>query len=265
MKIKHLLVIAFLALVLASCQAPRLGYFQDVQPGEVKTLDNSHFIRIQPGDKMSILVSSKDPQLAYLYNLNIVGHYSSSSTDKSSLSTSNIASYTVDEQGNIDFPVVGKLHIAGMTRGEVAKFIKTTLVNGNYIKDPTVTVDFQDLFFSVIGEVKNPGRFNLDRDQVTIIDAISRAGDLTIYGRRDNVLVLREENGKQISYRLNLSNGKELYESPAFYLKQNDVIYVEPNAMRARESTGTGNAFLQPSLWISLASLITTVIVLITK
>ena len=79
------------------------------------------------------------------------------------------------------------------------------------------------------------------------------------------MLVLREENGKQISYRLNLSNGKELYESPAFYLKQNDVIYVEPNAMRARESTGTGNAFLQPSLWISLASLITTVIVLITK
>lgn len=78
MKIKHLLVIAFLALALASCQAPRLGYFQDVQPGEVKTLDNSHFIRIQPGDKMSILVSSKDPQLAYLYNLNIVGHYSSS-------------------------------------------------------------------------------------------------------------------------------------------------------------------------------------------
>lgn len=254
-----------MALALTGCQAPNLGYFQDVKSGEVQKLESTHFIRIQPGDKMSILVSSKDPQLAYLYNLNIVGHYNSSTTDRSSISTSNVASYTVDESGDIDFPVVGKLHIAGMTRGEVAKFIKSTLVNGNYIKDPTVTVDFQDLSFSVIGEVKNPGRFIIDRDRLTIIDALSRAGDLTIYGRRDNVLVMREEGDKQVSYRVNLSNGKELYESPAFYLKQNDVVYVEPNEKRARESTGVGNAFQQPSLWISLASLLTTIIVLITN
>lgn len=226
-------------------------------------LTKSQYVKIQPGDRLSILISSKDPGLAYLYNLNIVGHYIASSSNN--LSTSQIAIYTVDPNGDIDFPVVGKLHIADMTRHEIANFVKDKLISGSYLKDPTVTVDFVDLYYSVMGEVNQPGRYAFDRDKITLIDAISRSGDLTIYGRRDNVLIVREEKGYQTTYRVDLTNTQQLYSSPAFYLKQGDAIYVTPNNKRARESTGTGNAFLQPSLWISLASLTTSILLLIKK
>ena len=169
-----------------------------------------------------------------------------------------MASYTVDENGCIDVPVLGQMEIKGKTRSGVAAYIKKELIDRQMLKDPVVTVDFLDLFFSVMGEVNAPGRFLMDHDKTTLIDALSRAGDLTINGRRDNVLVMREENGKQLAYRIDLTNLQSIYNSPVYYLKQGDMIYVEPNENQARESTGTGNALTQPTLWISLASLLTT-------
>lgn len=262
MKLKHIILLAVLGLLFSACQTPHLGYFQDVKDNQTEQMAPPKSVTIQPGDKLSILVSSKNPELAYLYNLPIVGHYSAS-TSRGTLSTSQVASYTVDESGNIDFPILGEMHIQGMTRSELAHYVKKELISKDQIKDATVTVDFLDLYFSVMGEVKNPGRFNFDRDQVTIIDALSRAGDLTIYGRRDNVLVMREQGDKQLAYRLDLTNAQSLYKSPAFYLQQNDVIYVEPNKRRAKESTEIGNAFSSPSLWISAASLIMSIIILV--
>ena len=124
---------------------------------------------------------------------------------------------------------------------------------------------FLDLYFSVMGEVKTPGRFLIDHDKTTLLDALSRAGDLTIYGKRDNVLVMREENGKQMTYRIDLSNAASLYNSPAFYLKQEDIVYVEPNERRAREATPLGNSLANPSLWVSVASFTMSLAVLIFK
>jgi polysaccharide export outer membrane protein len=249
---------------MTSCQAPRLGYFQDVQSGQVQQLQPPKLVTIQPGDKLSILVGSKDPGLAYLFNLNIVGRYRTAQSD-ANLSTSQVASYTVDEAGEIDFPVMGKLNIKGMTRREVADYIKTQLISRSLLKDPVVTVDFLDMTYSVLGEVNDPGRFLMDHDKTTLIDALSRAGDLTINGKRDNVLVMREEDGMEKAYRIDLTNLESLYSSPVYYLKQGDMVYVEPNEKKARESTAAGNAFLQPTLWISLASLLTSVSVLIFK
>ena len=260
MKISKLIILMFLALLVASCTAPKLGYFQDVQSGQVQELQAPKLVTVQPGDKLSILVSSKDPGLAYLFNLPIVGRYKTSQSDVN-LNASQVASYTVDANGEIDFPVLGKISLIGMTRSH----IKNQLITRELLKDPIVTVDFLDLFFSVMGEVNDPGRFLMDHDVTTIIDALSRAGDLTINGRRDNVLVMREENGKQMAYRVDLTNLQSLYISPVYYLKQGDLIYVEPNEKKARESTAAGNAFLQPTLWISLASLLTSVSVLIFK
>ncbi len=264
MKLSKLIMLLVLTLVVASCAAPRLGYFQDVQSGQVQQLQQPKLVTVQPGDKLSILVGSKDPGLAYLFNLQIVGRYRTSQSD-ANLSTSQVASYTVDENGEIDFPVLGKLNIKDMTRSQIAAFIKNQLISRELLKDPVVTVDFLDLFFSVMGEVNDPGRFLMDHDVTTLIDALSRAGDLTINGRRDNVLVMREENGNQKAYRIDLTNLQSLYGSPVYYLKQGDMIYVEPNEKKARESTAAGNAFLQPTLWISLASLLTSVSVLIFK
>ena len=264
MKINKLIVLMCLAILAGSCSAPKLGYFQDVQSGQVNELQPPKLVTVQPGDKLSILVGSKDPGLAYLFNLQIVGRYKTSQSD-ASLSTSQVASYTVDENGDIDFPVLGKLSLKGMTRSEIASYIKNLLITRELLKDPIVTVDFLDLYFSVMGEVNEPGRFLMDHDKTTLIDALSRAGDLTINGKRDNILVMREENGKQMAYRIDLTNVQSLYSSPVYYLKQDDLIYIEPNEKKARESTAAGNAFLQPTLWISLASLITSVSVLIFK
>jgi polysaccharide export outer membrane protein len=264
MKFRNLLILVCLTIIVSSCEAPKLGYFQDVQSGQVQQLSAPKLVTVEPGDKLSILVGSKDPGLAYLFNLQIVGRYKTSQSD-ANLSTTQVASYTVDETGCIDFPVLGKLNISGKTRSEVASYIKHELISRQMLKDPIVTVDFLDLFFSVMGEVNAPGRFLMDHDKTTLIDALSRAGDLTINGKRDNLLVMREEDGKQMAYRVDLTNIQSLYNSPVYYLKQGDMIYVEPNEKKAREATAAGNAFLQPTLWISLASLLTSVSVLIFK
>lgn len=264
-KIKKLWMSAAMALLLGGCSAPQLGYFQDLENGHVQQLSGASAIKVEPGDKLSILVSCKNPELAYLYNLNIVGRYRPSTTSESSsqLTTSQIASYTVDDNGDIDFPILGKMHIAGMTRSQVSDYVKDRLLTGNHLKDATVTVNFQDMFFEVMGEVNHPGRFAIDHDRVTLIDALSRSGDMTIYGKRDNVLVIREEDNKQYTYRIDLRNAQELYKSPAYYIKQNDIVYVEPNSTKANMSTVNGNTWRTPTFWMSVTSLITSLCVII--
>ena len=162
-------------------------------------------------------------------------------------------------------PLLGHIHVAGMTREEIASYIKEELVSKNLVKDPVVTVEFMNLTVSVLGEVASPGRFNIDKDKLTLLDALSMAGDLTVYGKRENVLVQREENGKQTLYQVNLNSGYDLYASPVYYLQQNDIVYVEPNSMKARQATVNGNNVRSASFWMSLASLLTTITVLIVK
>lgn len=137
------------------------------------------------------------------------------------------------------------------------------MIKENLVKDPVVTVEFANLGISVLGEVNSPGRFSIDRDRITILDALSMAGDLTIYGNRSKVMVLRQEGDVQRVYGLNLTSGEHIYTSPAYYLQQNDVVYVEPNAVKARQSTVNGNNVRSTSFWISLASLLTSVAILI--
>ena len=264
MTIKKLFIAISCCALLTGCKAPQIGYFQDIQSGQGEILLNPQSIKIQPGDKLSILVSSKNPELAYLYNLPIVGHYQAS-VSNASPTFSQIASYVVDENGDINFPILGKMHISNLTRSEVAQYVKNQLVSTNQIKDATVTVDFLDLYYSVMGEVRSPGRFVIDKDRVTLIDALSRAGDLTIFGKRENVLIMRQENGRQVAYHVDLANAQQLYSSPAFYLRQNDLVYVEPNAKKARESTAVGNTFTQPTFWVSIASLLISLAILIKK
>ena len=174
-----------------------------------------------------------------------------------------VSGYTVDAHGDIDFPVLGKVHVAGMKRQEIAEYIKGELVRENLVKDPVVTVEFMNLCVSVLGEVNNPGRFSIDRDRLTVLDALSLAGDLTIYGNRYKVIVLRQEDDVQRVYGIDLTSGEHVYSSPAYYLQQNDVVYVEPNAVKARQSTVNGNNVRSTSFWISLASLLTSVAILI--
>lgn len=253
-----------------SCSAPsQVTYFQDLRPGESEQkVVAATEIKVRPGDKLSIIVNSRDPQLTQLFNLPYVAQQIGQgvvTVNSTSTNSQGVSGYTVDEQGMIDFPVLGKIEIAGKNREEIAAFIKEELLAKNLVKDPVVTVEYMNLCISVLGEVTNPGRYSIDRDKVTVLDAISMAGDLTIYGKREKVLVLREENGVQHVYGINLCSAEHLYTSPVYYLRQNDVVYVEPNNVRARQATVNGNNVRSTSFWISLASLLTTVAVLVFK
>ena len=239
-------------LFLASCSATKeIAYFQDLRPGETElSITDPVEITLRPKDKISILVNSRDPLLEDLFNLPIVSRQlgltptTGNSATTGYRSNHGIAGYTVDAEGQIDFPVLGKIKVEGMTREEVAAFIKKELVGNNLVKDPVVTVEFMNL-------------------TVSVLDALSMAGDLTIYGKREKVLVLRQENGKQRIYGINLCSGEHIYSSPVYYLQQGDVVYVEPNSVRARQSTVNGNNIRSTSFWVSIASLLTSVCILI--
>lgn len=267
-KVFYILLIVASAVTLGSCGSSKeVVYFQDLRPGETEIkLPEVKAITVRPEDKISIIVNSRDPQLTDLFNLPYVSRQLGQSLRTNGVTVSSnqgVSAYTVDADGKIDFPVLGKIHVAGMKREEIAECIKNELIKENLVKDPVVTVEFANLCISVLGEVNSPGRFNIDRDRLTILDALSMAGDLTIYGNRSKVMVLRQEGDVQRVYGLNLTSGEHIYSSPAYYLQQNDVVYVEPNAVKARQSTVNGNNVRSTSFWISLASLLTSVAILI--
>ena len=152
-----------------------------------------------------------------------------------------------------------------MTRDQVAKHIKRTLVEKGLILDPVVIVDYSNLQVSVLGEVNRPGKQNIDKDSYTILDAISMAGDLTIQGERDNIMVLRYQDGVQKTYLLNINDAAQLHKSDAYYLKQNDIVYVEPNSVKAGQASINGNTVRSTSFWMSLASFIMSFVTFITR
>ena len=260
-----LLLFAMPMLLLCSCQTPHVSYFSDLQHGQTEIVSQVLDIRLHPEDKLSIVVKSMDPQLSELFNLSIATHRVGYTSASSGSNNQLMSVYTIDSKGEIDFPVLGQLKVGGLVREEVARMIKERLVSENLVKDPVVIVEYANLGFDVLGEVNRPGRYTFDRDHLTILDALSMAGDLTIQGERQNVMVIRDEGGKRTSYLVNLKSGHELMSSPVFYLQQNDVVYVAPNDYRARQTTVNGNTMRSGSFWISLSSLTISLALLIMK
>ena len=267
MKFIKILSLTLMVLAAVSCSTPKeISYFQDLQPGVTElAITDPVEIKVRPKDKLSILVNAQDQKLTNMFNLPIVSQQIGQESTGSSGTSRGVSGYTVDTDGYINFPVLGKIRVEGMTREQIAEYLTGQLKEKELIKDPVVTVEFINLGVSVLGEVNNPGRIKIERDNMTILDAISEAGDLTIYGKREKVLVLRQENGRQRVYGVNLCSAEHIYSSPVYYLQQNDVVYVEPNDTKSRQSTVNGNTVRSTSFWISLASLITSIAVLIAK
>lgn len=260
MKFSKLVLSGVLGITLlsaTSCGTPKdVAYFQDLNnnPDTVITLQN-RVITVKPTDKIYIGVKSKDPQISQLFNL--MGETRGSSANNLS---QDAYYYTVDSKGDIDFPVVGKIQVAGLTREEIAEKVRKSLVDASLVKDPTITVSLSNLHYSMMGEVAKPGQYAIEDEKVTILDAISKAGDLTIQGRRNDVMVLRQENGHQKIYKIDLCSGKDIFSSPAYYLQQNDVVYVTPNDTKKRSSTLNGNTVQSTGFWLSISSLLVTVL-----
>lgn len=252
-----------------SCSTPKdVTYFQDATPETVISMAQAQPIVARPGDKLVILVTTKDPKVSALFNLPT---YSTRIEEPSQLggqvisntsvpeSAQGVASYTVSPEGYIDFPVLGKLKIEGMSRQEIAGYIKGELMGRDLVKDPTITVEFLNTGVNILGMVKTPGRYEINRDQFTVTDAIALAGDVSLNGMRNNIKVIRKENGKAKTYLIDLTNMEQTMNSPAYYLRQEDIIYVEPNEITKRATIANGNNATNVSFWISLASLLTTV------
>jgi polysaccharide export outer membrane protein len=217
-------------------------------------------ITVKPDDKLSIIVSCKDPELAEAFNLVYARPTLGQGSAKGVTSSSNngqVSAYTVDPDGNIQFPIIGSIHVAGLQRAEVAEKVKEELIRTNMLKSPTVTVEFLNASIYVLGSVGGPGEYAIDKESLNIVQAISLAGDLTITGKRENVLVVREENGQNRAYRVNLTDKASLMQSPVYYLQQNDIVYVEPNDMEKRNASNNGNTLMTPAFWMSVVTFLT--------
>lgn len=259
--IKHTILILS-ACMLAACSVPKdIAYIQDKTTGVAETFNGNTGIEIQPQDMLDITVSSsRSPELAVMFNL------SSSTTSIGSeimgSGQNRITGYVVDNEGCIDFPVLGTIQVAGMNRWALASKIKEEILGRGLLSDAVVTVEFMNFKISVIGEVNSPGTYTISGDKVTILQGLALARDLTIFGKRTNVSVIREENGQRIIYNLDLTSSN-LFTSPAYYLKQNDVIMVEPSDIKKRQSTVDDKNLRITSIAISTGSLLLTVVNLI--
>ena len=264
---QKILFILSAVLLLSSCATVKdIAYFQNKVVDHPEKIDNHAGIVIQPKDQLSIVVSSRNPELVAMFNLPVVSYQAGSEIVTGS-GQQRLLGYVVDNDGQIDFPVLGVLNVAGLTRWELSELIKKELLDKQYLTDAVVTVEFMNFKISVIGEVASPGTYAIQGDKVTILQAISMARDLTIYGERENISVIRERDGERTIYEINLCN-VDLFKSPAYYLQQNDIVYVQPNKYKERQSTVdskgqwiTSLAFSGGSMILSLISIITTYMV----
>ena len=255
-KILGFLSAAACLLGLASCNPEtykKINYLQDVSDNMTMSMKVNRGIIIQPQDQLSIIVTSRDPKMATAFNLSVSTFYTGTELNAGGASQ-RITGYVVSNEGDINFPSLGTLHVSGLNRWELQDLIKDRLADSGLLKDAVVTVEFLNFKVSVLGEVTAPGTYSVTGDKITILQALALARDLTIYGQRDNVQVIREQNGKRQIFVMDLTNSA-IFDSPAYYLQQNDVVYVTPSKVRAGQGEINDNYFKSGSFWISLASI----------
>ena len=249
-----------LLFLLAGCQSyKKVPYLQDIEViSQTEQRDNLYDAKIMPKDLLTIVVSCTSPELAAPFNLTVASPSNLAAASTLATTQPVLQTYLVDNGGRISFPVLGELHVGGLTKKATEQMIVEKLKP--YIKEtPIVTVRMVNYKISVIGEVARPGTFTISNEKVNILEALAMAGDMTVYGLRDDVKLIRENaNGKQEIIPLDL-NKAETILSPYYYLQQNDIIYVTPNKAKARNSdigTSTSLWFSATSILVSIASLL---------
>jgi polysaccharide export outer membrane protein len=250
-------IVPFLiAILLFSCASRKdLVYYQGIDGIAAQEKSNSYEIKIQPDDLLMIIVSAEDPEIALPFNLQLVSVQSPGRLNTASqLGTMQL--YLVDAAGFIEFPVLGKLKVSGVSRSEVLQMLQQRI--GIYIKDPIINLRLMNFKVSLQGEVSRPGTYGVDSERITLIEALSKAGDLTIYGKRNNILIIREIDGIKSYDRVDITKA-DFINSPFYYLAQNDVVYVEPNKNKlngAAIGPNTGVIVSSVSLLIAIITLI---------
>jgi polysaccharide export outer membrane protein len=251
-------------LILNSCGSSKdVVYFQDASDFET-IIEESHFVpKFKIDDELSILVSTLNPEASAPFNLSGSSSNSTSSLSgalaSSASSQQNSIYYLIDQDGTIDFPVLGKIKIVGLSSEEVKELLRDKL--SDYLKDPIINIRLKNFTISILGQVNKPGTYSVNGEQITILEALGYAGDLTIKGKRKNILVIRNFNGTFVHTRIDLTS-KDAMKSPVYYLTQNDVVYVEPNKSAITSSSLDNRTTIAVSI---ISTLITSTILFITR
>lgn len=247
-------------IVLAGCANTKdVAYFQNRDDFKSDNSQPLYDARIMPKDVLTITVSTTEPEAAVPFNMTVPTTISTG-LSKNSTSHPVLQTYLVDNNGDIDFPIIGKLHLGGLTKSQAEKLVHdkiTPYMNAN--ENPIVTVRMANYQISVIGEVAHPGMYSVSNEKINVLEALAKAGDLSIHGVRNNVQLIREDaQGHKTFHTLNL-NDANIVNSPYYYLQQNDILYVEPNKVKAQNSSvgaTTSLWFSATSILISLTSLL---------
>ena len=231
-----------------------MAYFQNAVDGVVKQSEGLYDAKIMPKDILTITVSTTNPEAATPFNLTISNTLNA--TGQMYSGSGVLQTYLVDNNGEIEYPVIGKIKVAGLTKNECQELVKSKIKA--FLaedEDPIVTVRMSSYRVTIIGEVRSPGVIPVGTEKMSILEALASAGDLTIYGKRDNVMLIREEaNGQKTVHRLNL-NDANIISSPYYYLQQNDIVYVEPNGVQAKNSAIGSST----TIWFSFVGIVTSV------
>ena len=231
----------------------KIIYFQNLDGAELKPLDTQYEAVIKKDDRLTIVVSGPDKMVCAPYNLTLNEMSTAGTVVGNGNPEQSTLGYLVDANGDIDFPILGKIHVEGMTRNQLVNYLTTEI--GKDIKEPVVYVAFRNYKITVLGEVRNPGTYTIDSEKINILQALGYAGDLNLTAKRQDILLLREVDGVLTHQRIDLRD-KDILQSPYFYLQQNDILYVLPSATRVATATTA------TSIWSVILSSITTVLAL---
>lgn len=241
-----------------SCSAPKdIAYFQDKKPGssEAVAAYKSIPFKLRPGDRVSIYVKSRNEELTKQFNIN------DNTMQNMGGQGNNKQGYLIDENGKVDFPVLGKIQAAGMNRQQLTDSLTNVLRTTKLVDDAIIKVEYTGLYVTILGQ-GGGRRVNIERDNMTFFELLGEVGDLDIDALRKNVLVIREEDGVRSQYELDLTMMKNVYDSPAYYVHQNDIVYIEPNDKSKRNSTVNGNLFQSWGFWTGTFGLILSILAL---
>ncbi|CAL2082733.1 polysaccharide biosynthesis/export family protein [Tenacibaculum sp. 190524A05c] len=251
-----IILLILVTISITSCVSKKnITYFQNDAIEQAK-VSNSYKTVFKPDDLLQITVSAVDFETVKPFNLPAVSF--ATTTDRA-IGTPQQQTYLIDNEGNIDFPVIGKLKIGGLTRQETITLLKNKL-DPDYVKNPTINIRIANYTITVLGDVRKPGTYTIPNERITILEAIGLAGDLNITGKRNTVKVFREIDGKKKQFDIDLRSNK-IFTSPVYYLQQNDLVYVDPNKSSSQDAAFNRNT----GLFVSIGSIIVSLIAVLTR
>lgn len=254
-----LLMLCLSGIAITSCSPPQdVIYFQDLTTTHPIDLPEIQYVRAKHEDKLLINVHCRDEKIAKLFNVLGHGYYGGGGSSRGGGGVStDLHTYNVDVNGNIEFPVVGTIHVGGLTRQEIADRVRDILIEENLVKDPYVSCSFANDYFYTLGEM-GTSTVQIPKDAYTIIEAVAQSGDLSLSAERKKIRVIREVSGQLRNYEVDFTSAESVVKSPVYYIQQGDIIYAEMDAKKQYSTTLYGNTVRKPTFWMSLISSVLT-------